>query len=69
MRKKRFNDLFIGSTETKYIKSNAKTQISFCYVNENFMTLLYTLIEGTRKQKEREKKFSFLKCITKSKCY
>ena len=54
-----------GSTKTKYIKLNTKTQIFFCYLNENLMTFLYTLIGATRKQKEKKKVF-FLKCITKS---
>ena len=45
-------DLFIGSTETKYIELNTKTQNIFCCVNENLMTFLYTLTGGTRKQKE-----------------
>ena len=51
-------DQSIGSTKTKYIKLNTKTQILFCYLNENLMTFLYTLIGATRKQKEK-KKFSF----------
>ena len=58
------NDQSIGSTKTKYIKLNTKTQIFFCYLNENLMTFLCTLIGATRKQKEK-KKFSLLKCITK----
>ena len=58
-------DLSIGSTETKYIKLNTKTQNIFCCVNENLTTFLYTLTGGTRNQKEK-KKFSFLKCIQKS---
>ena len=44
-------DLFMGSTETKYIKLNTKTQNIFCLVNENLTTFLYTLKGGTRKQK------------------
>ena len=59
------NYLSIGFTETKYIKLKTKTQNIFCFVNENLMTFLYTLIGGTRKQKEK-KKFSLLKCIQKS---
>ena len=60
-------DLSIGSTETKYIKLNTKTQNIFCCVNENLMTFLYTLTGGTRKQKEK-KVFSF-KVYTKVECY
>ena len=37
------NDLSIGSTETKYIKLNTKTQNIFCCVNENLTAFLYTL--------------------------
>jgi hypothetical protein len=59
------NDLSIGSTETKYMRLNTKTQNIFCCVNENLTTFLYTLTGGTRKQKEK-KKFSFFKCIQKS---
>ena len=58
-------DLSIGSTETKYIKLNTKTQNIFCFVNENSKTFLYTLTGGTRKQKE-DKRFSLLKRIQKS---
>ena len=50
-------DLSIGYTETKYIKLNrvnTKTQNIFCCVNKNLMTFLYTLTEGTRKQKEKK---------------
>ena len=36
------NDLSIGSTKTKYIKLNTKTQNIFCFVNEN-LTTFYTL--------------------------
>ena len=57
------NDLSIGSTETKYIKLNTKTQNIVCCVNENLTTLLYTLTGGTKEQKEKKK--SFLKCIKK----
>ena len=53
-------DLSIGSTETKYIKLNTKTQNIFCCLNENLTSFLYT----SRKQKE--KKSSLLKCIQKS---
>ena len=52
-------DLSIGSTETKYIKLNTKTQNIFCCVNENLTTSLYTLIGATRKQKEKKKGFLF----------
>ena len=58
-------DLSITSTETKYIKLNAKTQNIFCRLNENLTTFLYTLTGVTRKQKEKKKVFS-LKCIQKS---
>ena len=54
-------DLSIGSTETKYIKLNTKTQTIFCFLNENLTTFLCTLTRGTRKQKE--KKVFFLMCI------
>ena len=47
-------DLSIGSTETKYIKLNTKTQTIFGCVNENLTTFLYTLIGGTREQKEKK---------------
>ena len=57
-------DHSIGSTETKYIKLNTKTQNIFCCVNENLTTFLYTLTGATRKQKEK-KKFSPLECIQK----
>ena len=57
-------DLSIGSTETKYIKLNTKTQNIFCCLNENLTTFLYTL---TRKQKEK-KSFLF-KVYTKVECY
>ena len=61
-------DLSIGSTETKYIKLNTKTQNIFCCVNEN-LTTFYTLrIGATRKQKE-EKKVFFFKVYTKVECY
>ena len=56
-------DLSIGSTETKYIKLDTKTQNIVCCVNENLTTLLYTLTGGTKKQKEKKK--YFLKCIKK----
>ena len=49
-----FSDLSLGSTETKYIKLNTKTQNIFCCVNENLTTFLYTLTGGTRKQKEKK---------------
>ena len=39
-------DLSIGSTETKYIKLNTKTQNIFCCVNKNLTTFLYTLTGG-----------------------
>ena len=48
------SDLSIGSTETKYIKLNTKTQNIFCCVNENLTTFLYTLTGGTRKQIEKK---------------
>ena len=50
-------DLSVGYTETKYIKLNTETQNIFCYVNEYLPTFLYTLTEGTRKQKEKKKFF------------
>ena len=59
-----FNDLSIAWTKTKYIKLNIKTQYIFCRLNENLTTFLYTLTGATRKQKE--KRFSLLKCIQKS---
>ena len=57
-------DLSIGSTETKYIKLNTKTQNIFCCVNENLTTFLYTLTGGTINR--RRILFSFLKCVQKS---
>ena len=60
-------DVSIGSTETKYIKLNTKTQNIFCCVNENLTTFLYTLTGGTRKQKE--KNVFFFKVYTKVECY
>ena len=57
------NDLSIGSTETKYMKLNTKTQNIFCCVNEDLTTFLYNLNKGDKK-KEGQKK-SFLKCIKK----
>ena len=42
-------DLYIGSTETKYIKLNTKTQNIFCFVNENLTTFLYNLNRGDKK--------------------
>ena len=65
MKKFTIIDLSIGSTETKYIKLNTKTQNIFCCVNENLTTFLYTLTGATRKKKEK-KKLSLLKCIQKS---
>ena len=62
------NDLSIGSTETKYIKLNTKTQNIFCCVNENLTTFLYTLTEGNKKTEE-EKKVFFFNAYTKVKCY
>ena len=61
-------DLSIASTKTKYIKLNTKTQNSFCRLNENLMTFLYTLTGATRKQKEKKRVFSF-NVYTKVKCY
>ena len=61
------SDLSIGSTETKYIKLNTKTQNIFCHLNENLKTFLYTLTGATRNQKEK-KVFSF-KVYTKVECY
>ena len=61
------SDQSIGSTKTKYIKLNTKTQILFFYLNENLMTFLYTLIGATRKQKEK-KSFLF-KVYSKVECY
>ena len=60
-------DLSIGSTETKYIKLNTKTENIFCCVNENLTTFLFALTGGTRKQKGK-KVFSF-KVYTKVECY
>ena len=63
----RTNDLSIGSTETKYIKLNTKTQNIFCFVNENSTTFLYTLTGG---QENRRRKEVFLfKVYTKFECY
>jgi hypothetical protein len=53
------NDLSIGSTETKYIKLNTKTQNIFCCVSENLTTFFIHFDRG-------RKKFSFLKCIQRS---
>ena len=60
-------DLSIGSTETKYIKLNTKTQNIFCCVNEN-LTTFYTLWQGDKKT-EGEKKVFFFKVYTKVECY
>ena len=49
------------------LKLKTKNQNIFFGVNENLTTFLYT-IEGKRKQ-HKKKKFYFIKCITKSKCY
>ena len=49
------------------LKLNTKTQFFFCYLNENLMTFLYTLIGATRKQKE--KKVFFYKVYIKFECY
>ena len=62
------SDLSIGSTETKYIKLNTKTQNIFCCVNENLMTFLYTLTGGDKKT-EGEKKVFSVKVHTKVECY
>ena len=62
------NDLSIGSTETKYIKLNTKTQKIYCFVNENLTTFLYTLSGGTRKHKDKKRVFYF-KVYTKVKGY
>ena len=51
----------------RYIKLSTKTPKKICCVNENLMTFLYTLTEGTRKQKEEKK--IFFKVYTKVKCY
>ena len=51
------NDLSIGSTETKYIKLNTKTQNIFCCGNKNLTTYLYTMTGG---QENRRRKKSFL---------
>ena len=56
--KNRINDLSIGSTETKYKKLNTKTQNSFCCVNENLMTFLYTL-KGGHENRRSKKSFLF----------
>ena len=53
-----FNDLSIGSTETKCIKLNTKTQNIFCRLNENLTIFVYTLTGGTKNRK-RKKVFSF----------
>ena len=60
-----FYDLSIGSTETKYIKPNAKIQNIFCCVNENLTTFLYTLTGGDKKT-EGEKKGFLFKSVYKS---
>ena len=62
------NDLSIGSTETKYIKINTKTQNIFCCVNENLTTFLYTFTGGNKKTVGEKKVFSF-KVHTKVECY
>ena len=57
MKSSDINDKSTGSTKTKYIKLNTKTQIFFCYVNENLMTFLHTSTGG---QENRRRKKSFL---------
>ena len=52
-----FIDLAIGSTETKYIKLNTKTQNIFCFVNDNLTIFLYTLTGG--QENRRRKKILF----------
>ena len=53
------NDLSIGSTETRYIKLNTKTQNIFCGVNENLTTFSYTLNRGDKKTYVEKKGFFF----------
>ena len=47
-------DLSIGSTETKYIKLNTKTQNIFCDINEN-LTTFYTPWQGGQDNRRRKK--------------
>ena len=58
----------IGSTETKYIKLNTKTQNILCCVNENLTALLYTLTGGDKKT-EGETNVFFFKVYTKVEFY
>ena len=62
------NDLSIGSTETKYIKLNTKTQNIFCYVNENLTTFFIHFDRGDKKTEGEEKVF-FFKVYTKVESY
>ena len=61
-------DLSIGSTETKYIKLNIKTQNIFCRLDENVMTVFYTLCQGGQENR-RKKIVFFFKEYTKVECY
>ena len=61
-------DQSIGSTKTKYIKQNTKTQNIFCCVNENLTTFFIHFDRGDKKTKGEKKVFSF-KVYTKVECY
>ena len=52
-------DLSIGSTETKYIKLNTKTQNIFCCVNENLTTFFIHFDKGDKKTEGEKKSFLF----------
>ena len=62
-------DLYIGSTETKYIKLNTKTQNIFCCANENLTTFFIHLDRGDKKTEGEKKVFFFKAYTTKVKCY
>ena len=68
MKSSDINDKSTGSTKTKYIKLNTKTQNIFYCLNENLTTFLYTLIGGD-KETEGEKTVFSLKVYTKVECY
>ena len=54
MKKPLINDLFIGSTEIKYIKLNTKSQNIFCSVDKNFFI---HFDRGDKKTEGKKKSF------------